>query len=103
MGMINNPYRNALMATAYIAAVVLAIFYAPNDLDGEDFILIPIGMLSLFVFSVAVMGFLFVYMPVQLLIEGRKEEALRFFVKTLGTFAALTAFIFLALAGMVLW
>jgi hypothetical protein len=37
------------------------------------------------------MGFLFVYQPLQLYMEGRKAEALAFFLRTLGTFALCAA------------
>lgn len=51
----------------------------------------PIVMLSLLTLSVAVMAFLFFYQPLNLLIDGKKKEAVNLFVKTVGIFAALTA------------
>ena len=48
-------------------------------------------MLSLFVLSAAVMGFLFLSEPLKLLIESRKQEALVFFAKVVGFFACFVA------------
>jgi len=51
----------------------------------------PIVFLSLLTLSVAVMAFLFFYQPVMLFIEGKKKEAVNYFAKTVGIFAAITA------------
>ncbi len=60
-----------------------------------DTMFAPIVALSLLVLSVATMGFLFFYRPVMLLIENKREEAIDFFLKTLGTFAVLTLLVVL--------
>ena len=44
-------------------------------------------MLSLFVLSAAVMGFLFLSEPLYLLMENQKQEAITFFAKVVGIFA----------------
>jgi hypothetical protein len=86
-----NPYLNAIGATAYIWAVGLLIHYisslhhdTPDNLTGST------TALSLAVFSAAVMGFLFFYRPVVLLIENKRQEALLFFLKTLALFGVTT-------------
>lgn len=43
--------------------------------------------LSLFVFSAAVMGYLFVWHPAALILKGEKQDGIRFFFTTLGFFA----------------
>ncbi len=53
------------------------------------------GMLSLLVLSVSVMAFLFFYQPVIMLLEGKRQEAVTFFFKTVATFAIATALILL--------
>lgn len=89
-----KPFLLALVAAVYIIFIVLAISTLGPSLP-EKTIIIPIVMLSLLVLSVAVMGFLFFYEPVQLLIDNRKQEALALFAKTLGFFACFVAvFIF---------
>jgi hypothetical protein len=55
-------------------------------------------MLSLLVLSVSVMAFLFFYQPVVLLLDGKREEALAFFLRTVGTFAAGTILLALVTA-----
>jgi hypothetical protein len=87
--MSSNPYLNAVYASAYIMGVVLLM---SRFVDGaaDNTILMPITMLSLLVLSVSVMAFLFFYLPASMLLEGRRQEALAFFTRMLGTFAAIT-------------
>ena len=92
--MSRNPYINALLAAAYIVFVVLLITYGPAYVrDKPDTILAPMAMLSLLVFSVALMGYLFFLQPVQMFLEGQKHEAVELFTKTLGSFAVITGII----------
>lgn len=56
------------------------------------------GMLSLLVFSAAIMAFFFFYQPVVLLIEGKKKEALSYFLKTLGVFGVITVCVFVLIS-----
>ena len=92
--MSRNPYINALAATAYIVFVVLLITYGPAYVrDRPDTILAPMAMLSLLVFSVALMGYLFFLQPIQMFLEGQKREAVELFTKTLGSFAVITGII----------
>ena len=92
--MSRNPYINALLAAAYIVFVVLLITYGPAYVrDKPDTILAPMAMLSLLVFSVALMGYLFFLQPVAMYLEGQKREAMELFTKTLGSFAVITAIV----------
>lgn len=81
-----NPFLYAGVAAAYIGLLVLGISSAGSFFGPEESILIPMAMLSLFVLSAAVMGFLFLYQPFTLYFEDRKQEALLFFAKTVLTF-----------------
>ena len=92
--MSRNPYINALLAALYIVFVVLLITYGPAYVrDKPDTILAPMAMLSLLVFSVALMGYLFFLQPVQMFLDGQKHEAVELFTKTLGAFAVITGFV----------
>ncbi len=83
-----KPFLNALGAALYIVGIVLVAQAIGSVLkQGHDTIIIPMTMLSLFVLSAAVMGYLFLYEPISLLIEGRKKEAVLFFGKVVGFFA----------------
>jgi len=96
-----NPYINASLAALYIAFVVLTIHtFAPGPDTPDEYPLVPIAALSLFVLSAAVMAFLFVYEPLRLFFEGQKEKALPFFLKTLGSFAIIVIVLFL---GVFFW
>lgn len=84
-----TPLRNALFAALYIAGIVMLIssferFFS----DQPDTIVAPMVMLSLLVLSVAIMGYLFVFEPARMYLEGKKQEAITFFGKTVGFFAA---------------
>jgi hypothetical protein len=85
--MTKNPFLNALVALVYIVLVVSGLFYSPIFVGDEPNILIPISVLSLFVFSAASMAYIFLYQPLQLFLEGEKKKAVDLFLKTLGAFA----------------
>ncbi|RJQ29898.1 hypothetical protein C4571_00570, partial [Candidatus Parcubacteria bacterium] len=57
----------------------------------------PIAALSLLTLSVAVMGYLFFYGPLQLYLGGERERAVNLFLKTVGVFAGITALVLLLL------
>lgn len=95
--MIKNPFINALLASLYIVVVVSFIQNLSILVKNENTFLAPIVMLSLLVLSVSVMGLLFVYTPARMLLDNKKEEALSFFLKTLGTFAGLAVVFILLL------
>lgn len=93
----NNPFLNALAAAVYIVIVVFitnTLFSPPQE---EETILIPMFMLSLFVLSAAIMGFLFFYQPFRLYFENQKREAFLFFMRTVGFFAGFVALFFVSL------
>lgn len=86
-----NPFINAVLAFAYIGAVVLFIhFLELHRHDTPDTLLDGLGALSLLVCSAAMMSFLFFYQPLLKLIENKKSEALQYFLKTLGIFGVIT-------------
>lgn len=86
-----NPYTNAIYATTYICCIAIIFQYmSKNHQDVPGSIINPIVALSMLVFSVAFMSFIFFYKPVTLLLENKKDEALNFFLKTLGTFGIMT-------------
>jgi hypothetical protein len=88
--MSKNPFLNALSATAYITLVASVMYYVPKTNVPENSVMIPIAILSLFVLSAAMMGYFFVYQPVQLLIEGKQKEATKLFLTTVALFACIT-------------
>ncbi len=81
-----KPFLYALGAVLYIVAIVL-IVNSTASIEPKNQLVVPMAMLCLFVLSVAVMGFLFLSEPLQLLIEKKKKEAVLFFAKTVGFFA----------------
>lgn len=92
----SNPFLNAFGAFAYICAVALLIRHISSlHHDSPDNLAGTIAFLSLLVCSVATMAFLFFYHPLALLIEGKTKESASFFLKTLGTFAVITALVLL--------
>lgn len=83
-----HPFLNAATAILYIGAVTLFMHFIESVRhDTPDTLFDGMGVISLLVLSVAVMGFLFFYHPVQLLIERKKREAVAYFLKTLGLFS----------------
>jgi len=95
--MTKNPFINALCAAGYISLLATTVFTMPNYItDNELGMMAPILFLSLFVISAAIMGYLFVYPSVHLLIEGKHAEATKLFLTTLFSFAGIIAVILLA-------
>lgn len=87
-----KPFLNALLAALYIVGIVLVGQFVGGALKNSvDTIIIPMTMLSLFVLSAAVMGYLFLSESLYLLVENRKQEAISFFAKTVGFFACFVA------------
>jgi len=90
--MSKNPFLNSLAALAYIVIVVLTInlISATEVNTGIAQYVMPIMVLSLFTLSAAVMGYLFCFKPLTMFLEGKKDEAVKLFLKTVGIFALLT-------------
>ena len=89
--MTKNPFINAVAAFLYILLGVTIMKFVTEPLqDKPDTFFAPIVFLSTLTLSVAVMAYLFFYQPVLLLIEGKKKDAVIFFVKTVGVFGAIT-------------
>jgi hypothetical protein len=82
-----KPFLYALVAALYIVFIVSIMSSLSLFMPKEDNIFMPIVMLSLFVLSTAVMGFLFLSEPIQLYMENQKKEAAVFFSKIVGFFA----------------
>ncbi|OGD84112.1 hypothetical protein A2572_03225 [Candidatus Collierbacteria bacterium RIFOXYD1_FULL_40_9] len=98
-----NPVANALGAASYIFVVVSLMNFVTRPLrDKPDTFFAPISALFVLTLSAAVMAYLFFYQPILLLIEGKKIEAVNFFVKTVGIFGAVTGLVlFLLYLGVV--
>lgn len=95
--MTKNPAINAFTAALYIVAIASVMFYGPKFIEPVDSVLAPITILSLFVLSAAVMGFVFFYQPVSLYLENQKELAVTLLFKTVGIFAGITILFLIAL------
>ncbi len=96
-----NPLINAALAAAYIFGIAALFRYIAYLGQGvPDSIIDPIGVLSVLVFSVAVMGFLFFYRPVILLLENKRDEAISYFLRTLGLFGIITLLVLLSILGI---
>lgn len=95
--MTKNPLYNAILAAGYITLIASVMFYAPKWAPANDTVLVPIAILSLFVLSAAVMGFIFFYHPILMYVEGEKGDAVLLFLKTIGYFAGITIALLIAL------
>ncbi len=89
--MSKNPIINALGASGYIILVTAVMnFIMKTQGDKPDTAFAPVVFLSILTLSASVMAFLFFYQPLQLLIDGKKKEALELFIRTVGVFAVFT-------------
>lgn len=94
--MSRNPFLNALAATAYIVGIASVLYYGPGKAVVIDGVIAPIIFLSLFVLSAAMMGYFFLYQPIQFFFEGKPKEATKLFLTTVIIFACITAAIILS-------
>ncbi len=85
-----NPYFNSIYAEIYII-VVVAIMHFIAKPNTPDTFFDPIVALSMLVLSAAIMGFLFLGEPLQLYLDGKKNQSVAFFLRTVISFAAITA------------
>ena len=98
--MSTKPVLNAFLATLYITIVASIMYHGSHIGADVDGIIVPVAMLSLFVLSAAVMGFIFFYQPLRMYLDGKKTEAVDLFLKTLGTFAGITVVLFFILFAL---
>jgi len=101
--MTHNPYLRAVFAAIYIIGVVLVMDTVTSITGPEDNLLIPMTILSLFVLSASVMGYLFLYVPLQLYFDNKRQEGLVFFGKTVGAFALMFVLFLAALLVSSYW
>ena len=85
---IKNAVINAGLSALYIVLIGSFLFYIPKlfHSDKPDTAFAPILMLSLFVFSAALMGILIFGKPILWYLDHKKQEAVSLLVYTLGIF-----------------
>lgn len=83
---------NAVLTALYVSAISTFFFYIPKIFDNSkpDTVLAPIMMLSLLVFSAALVGALIFGRPILWYLDGKKKEAVSLFFYTLGIFFTIT-------------
>jgi len=89
---IKNAVLNACLTALYIIIVASFLFYAPKIFgpDRANSVLVIIVMLSLLVFSVALVGMLIFGRPAFWYLDGKKKEAIFLLAYTLGIFLIIT-------------
>lgn len=100
--MTKNPFINAAVATLYISAIVSFMFYGLAHSHPDNSVFFPIAFISLFTLSAAVMGYLFLYKPLMLFLDGDKKNAVNLFLQTVAVFAGITAVILALLFSKVI-
>lgn len=90
MKIIKNALINSVLVIAYILIVATFMNNAENIFGLANEFMAAITMLSLLVFSVALMGILVFGRPIMWYLDGAKKEAIKLLFYTLG-------FIFIAL------
>lgn len=94
--MTKNPFINAVAAVLYIVVIASFMFFGLSRSHPGNSVFAPIAMISLFTLSAAIMGYIFLYQPLLLLLDGHKKHAVNLFLQTVLVFG-LTTFFFLIL------
>ena len=94
---IKRAFINSFGTAVYIILVATFIFSLQNLSIKEEKVIIPIGMLLLFVFSAAITGFLVFGKPIMLYIDGKKKEAVSLLGYTLAILFLITVLVFILL------
>lgn len=100
--MTRNPFYNAGLALLYIILIITVLQTGSRlaqQTPGDHF-WVPVGMLSLFVLSAAVMAYIFLYQPIIMFLDGKRKEAVGLFWRTVAVFACITAIILLAAVAL---
>ncbi len=99
-----KPLYNALAAILYIIVLVVGMnLITKYEVDeGLASFVMPIILISLFTLSAAVMGYLFCLQPLRLYLDGKKDQGVKLFLKTVAIFAGLTFGIFILFYGIVI-
>ncbi|MCX6730939.1 MAG: hypothetical protein NTZ55_03755 [Candidatus Roizmanbacteria bacterium] len=100
--MTKKPYINAILAVLYILVVSFILYFGTILKFGNNSVLAPAALISLFTFSAVTMGYLFFYQPFVLYFDGKKKQSLHLFLHTLFIFGCITIafFIFLFLTSI---
>jgi hypothetical protein len=88
--MSKNPIINGLAASGYIVLLVLLMNYGSKMAAPNDSIITPMAMISVFTLSAAIMAYIFCVQPIQLYIDGKKKQAVKLFLQTVGVFGVMT-------------
>ena len=91
------PFINAFFAISYIVIVSLILYSGTVFKVGNNSVIAPIALISLFTFSAAIMGYLFLYQPFIFYFDGKKKQALDLFFQTLLIFGGITIAVFIFL------
>ena len=86
-----------MLASGYIVLVasLIRLLADKNPVPTPDTLFAPMLVLSALVLSVCVMGYLMVLEPSALFLDGKRAEAVSFFFKSVGTFAVITAVLYI--------
>ena len=90
---------NSLSTFFYVVFVASLMFFVGNNhILPDHTVLIPIGMLMLFVFSAALVGTLVFGRPILLYLDNNKREAVMLLVYTLVFLLIMTTIVFFSLS-----
>jgi len=96
---VGKTYLNSIYAELYIISVAWIMNHVGAP-DTPDTFFDSVAALSLFVLSVAVMGYLFFGEPLQLYLDGKKKQSISFFMRTITGFAIITVIILVVVSIM---
>ncbi len=94
---IGRAVLHAIATAVYVGLVALLMSNAEQLFGKQENFWGPLAFLLLFVLSATITGSLVLGRPFLLYLDGKKEEAVKFFLLTVGFLLAITIVIFVAL------
>lgn len=97
---LNYALSNAFGTAVYVSLVATFLYFAGQFNQPDKTILIPTAMLMLLVLSVAIVGSLLFGRPLIWYLDGKKKDAIKLLLWTLGTFLILTILLLFVAVGI---
>lgn len=98
MLMMKKPWVRALLAEGYILSLVGLMNWGNQFTRNKpDTFMAPVAVISVFTLSAAVMAYLLCLEPLMMYLDGKKKQAVRWFLEAVLSFGLITVLAFVVM------